>query len=93
MAIDTAAKRFSCIGLGGMPWHLNPIPDGSLATGADRAHMAYLYAGITLSVPIVGDIVEIVLRGRHDVPVLRGRHDVPVLRGRADTSIALRGRV
>lgn len=46
MAIDTAAKRASCLGLALIIGRCGPIPDGSLANAADRAHIAYSYSGL-----------------------------------------------
>jgi len=50
MAVDTASKRYSIVGLG-IPWRgLMPEPDGTIGT-ADRAHFLTLYAGIALDLP------------------------------------------
>lgn len=50
MALDTRDKRDSAIHLG-LPWRMRfPVPDGSLAAGADRAHLALLYRGIVPTV-------------------------------------------
>lgn len=46
MAIDTAAKRASCLGIALVIARCGPIPDGSLANAADRAHAAYSYSGL-----------------------------------------------
>jgi len=43
MAIDTANKRFSLLGLANPGRLLMPEPDGSLDTAEDRRHMAYMY--------------------------------------------------
>jgi hypothetical protein len=52
MAVDTAAKRYSLIGLASPAPRLLPIPDGAIeATG--RAMLLFLYAGITLATPAV----------------------------------------
>lgn len=56
MAIDTQNKRRSvggyCAGLA------YPVPDGTVGT-ADRAHIAWLYAGLTYSgvVAAVADVI------------------------------------
>jgi len=50
MAIDTQNKRRSVHG-----YTLNvvaPVPDATIGT-ADRAHMAWLYAGLTYDSPVV----------------------------------------
>lgn len=48
MAIDTAAKRKSCIGLAFMPGRTGIIPDDSnLGTLEDRMFTDLLYIGIT----------------------------------------------
>ncbi len=45
MAVDTADKRNSAIGMG-LPWRNQyPIPDGSIASG-DRQHIGWVYRGI-----------------------------------------------
>lgn len=45
MAIDSALKRLSAIGLG-LPWRSQyPLPDGTI-NSADRAVSAYQYGGI-----------------------------------------------
>lgn len=46
MAIDTAQKRRSALGIG-QPWMVvPPAPDGSVSTQADRQHLAFSYSGI-----------------------------------------------
>ena len=50
MAVDTAVKRFSLIGLGHSGHSPVFIPDGSVDAG-DRYDLIYLYAGITLAEP------------------------------------------
>ena len=51
MAIDTAAKRKSCIGLA-TPWNRpGVIPDGSDLLAAQRLHTDFLYAGIAAGAP------------------------------------------
>jgi hypothetical protein len=53
VAIDTAAKRKSCIGLG-TPWNRpGVIPDGSSLSASQRLHVQYLYSGIAAAVPVV----------------------------------------
>lgn len=56
--MDTANKRFSVFALGGLPWHVLPVPDGSFNNAADRAHLAYMYAGIALAEPAVDEAAE-----------------------------------
>ena len=48
MAVDTASKRFSVLGLSGI--QTLPIPDGTVAA-ADRLHLLMLYSGIAADVP------------------------------------------
>lgn len=45
MAIDTAVKRYSMMGLASPVPRLLPIPDGTIAP-ADRIMLLYLYHGI-----------------------------------------------
>lgn len=46
MAIDTRDKRASAVGVG-LPWRrVGPVPDGSLASAADRRQLAGCYAGL-----------------------------------------------
>jgi hypothetical protein len=49
MAIDTLDRRASCYMLALPFGRVFPTPDGTLAAGADRTHMSYLYRGITAS--------------------------------------------
>ena len=53
MAVDTASKRFSLIGLGSHVPQVLPIPDGAIEI-QDRAELLRLYQGIALS-----DVIEI----------------------------------
>lgn len=48
MAVDTRDKRSSVIGINAP---LFPNPDGSLATQADRQHVAWCYSGILAGAP------------------------------------------
>lgn len=52
MAVDTANKRYSMIGLGAPVPSLLPVPDGSI-TGVDKLHLIYLYSGISAQVVAV----------------------------------------
>jgi hypothetical protein len=45
--INTRNKRESSYSIAFPCFRVRPLPDGSLATTADRTHMAYQYAGIT----------------------------------------------
>lgn len=59
MAVDTAAKRASCIGYG-LPFRIAlPIPDATIAIG-DRQHLVGLYAGIEAASSVVLQITSIV---------------------------------
>ncbi|HND25059.1 MAG TPA: hypothetical protein PK229_12120 [Rhodocyclaceae bacterium] len=51
MAIDTAAKRKSCIGLALIFARTGVIPDGSNLSAAQRLHTDLLYAGIAAGAP------------------------------------------
>lgn len=51
MAIDTAAKRKSCIGLALLFLRPGIIPDGSNLAAAERLHTQGLYSGIAASSP------------------------------------------
>ena len=46
MAIDTAAKRKSCVGLALLFLRLGVIPDNSDLAAAERLHTQALYSGI-----------------------------------------------
>jgi hypothetical protein len=50
MAIDTRDKRASCLMLALPFGRVFPVPDGTLAEGADRTHLSLLYRGITAAV-------------------------------------------
>jgi hypothetical protein len=51
MAIDTAAKRKSCIGIGMASLRAGVIPDGSDLSAPQRLHSDFLYSGIAASAP------------------------------------------
>lgn len=51
MAIDTAAKRKSCIGIGLISIRPGVIPDGSNLSAAQRLHTDLLYSGIAAGAP------------------------------------------
>lgn len=62
MAIDTAAKRRSAVGVRRLPWLRRftlPLPDASMTIG-DRQQTAYVYLGIT---PSAGFTVTVVNSG------------------------------
>jgi hypothetical protein len=46
MAIDSADKRASCLGVAQAAIFTAPTPDGSLAAQADRQHVGRAYRGI-----------------------------------------------
>lgn len=52
MAIDTAAKRFSMIGLTLLPLRTLPTPTGGNFNAAERAHNNGLYVGIPTAPPV-----------------------------------------
>lgn len=52
MAIDTAAKRFSMIGLCELPLRTLPTPTGSNFNAQERQHMIGRYIGIAASPPV-----------------------------------------
>lgn len=52
MAVDTANKRYSVIGLGIPVPSLLPVPDGSI-TDEDKLHLIYLYSGISAQVAAI----------------------------------------
>jgi hypothetical protein len=52
MPVDTRNKRASVLGLAQPSLLAPPLPDGSI-TAPDRLHLAYLYAGIAASAPVV----------------------------------------
>lgn len=57
MALDTADKRSSAIGVG-LPWRpMLPLPDGALDQG-DRQHAGYAYRGILAEAPPSVDEVD-----------------------------------
>jgi hypothetical protein len=59
MAIDTAAKRKSCIGLA-TPWNRpGVVPDGGNLSAAQRLHTDALYSGIAAGAP--GGVAGVVL--------------------------------
>lgn len=66
MAIDTQNRRASCLGLA-LPFRaVWPNPDGSLASAADRQHIAYTYPGIATAEPATvspGDVFRESARG------------------------------
>jgi len=54
VAVDTALKRYSMIGLGSAHKRMLPIPNGSI-TAPDRAVLLFLYSGIALDSPTEED--------------------------------------
>lgn len=54
MAIDTAAKRSSCLDHEEV-WQFGmPLPDGAIGQG-DRQHLVWTYSGILAGVVVLGD--------------------------------------
>lgn len=49
MALDTAAKRKSAIGVGLLCLRLGVIPDGTNLSAPQRLHTDFLYSGIAAS--------------------------------------------
>lgn len=62
MAIDTAAKRKSCIGLALPHMRAGVIPDGSNLSAAQRLHTDGLYSGIAAGAP--GGATPLIVLGR-----------------------------
>jgi hypothetical protein len=59
MALDTQNKRLSVIHLGS-PWRgMLPLPDGSLASQADRQHIMFLYRGAEASTQLLWRYIAI----------------------------------
>lgn len=59
MAIDTVAKRQSCLRtLSGYPAWLVPIPDGTVAS-ADMQTLLGMYSGIAAAVPVLVPVVNV----------------------------------
>lgn len=51
MAIDTASKRASCIGIALLALRTGIVPDGSNVDGSQRLHPLGLYIGIVAATP------------------------------------------
>ena len=69
MAVDSKAKRMSCIGIGLPVPSLLPVADNSVSA-ADRLHLCWLYSGIAASALadfIVSAIVKIRITASGDV--------------------------
>jgi hypothetical protein len=68
MAIDTAAKRASCLGLAFLALRTGVIPDGSNLGASQRLHTQGLYSGIAAGVIVTVDpdavIITVGARGR-----------------------------
>jgi hypothetical protein len=63
MAIDTEAKRKSCIGLALPMLRPGVVPDGSDLSAAQRLHVDGLYSGIAAAAPpAAGDAIGGVFR-------------------------------
>ncbi len=62
MSVDTRNKRAACINLDRFS-RVYPNPDGSLANGADRQHVAGKYPGILASAPGGGTALVVLDRG------------------------------
>lgn len=92
MAIDTAAKRSSCLDHEEV-WQFGiPLPDGTIGQG-DRQHLIWTYSGI-LAISAVSAPGEIVFwRGSVDsTPTFSGSLDsTPRFRGNVDSTPAWRG--
>ena len=54
MAVDSQAKRMSCIGLGLAVPSLLPVADSSVSA-PDRLHLCWLYSGIAAAAAVVAD--------------------------------------
>ena len=57
MAVDSQAKRMSCIGIALPVPSLLPVADSSVSA-ADRLHLSWLYAGITAAEPAAAAVVQ-----------------------------------
>lgn len=57
MAIDTAAKRKSCIGIALIFLRLGVIPDAGNLSAPQRLHTNLLYSGIVAAAPSGGTLV------------------------------------
>lgn len=55
MAIDTAAKRKSCLGLALVFLRPGILPSGANLAAAERLHVQALYSGIAASSPLAAD--------------------------------------
>ena len=86
MAIDTRARRMSVTGR--KPFHKAILPDGTI-DASDRAHIAWLYSGISLVVSVVSPIRNLdgalTGRGLDGVPVGRNLDGSPAGRGLSET--------
>lgn len=60
LAIDTAAKRKSCIGIALTFLRMGVIPDGTNLDAPQRLHTNFLYSGIA-----AGAVAEVILVARH----------------------------
>lgn len=58
MAIDTAAKRKSCIGIALIFLRLGVIPDGSNLSAPQRVHAEFQYSGIAAGAPVIASQVR-----------------------------------
>lgn len=65
MAIDTAAKRKSCLGLALLFLRPGVIPDASDLSAAQRLHTDGLYAGIAADAPTVSIVHTISVDGTY----------------------------
>lgn len=64
MAIDTAAKRKSCIGIALSFLRPGVIPDGSNLSAAQRLHTTWMYSGIVASAPGGGTSIVVLQRAQ-----------------------------
>jgi len=89
--MNTANKRASAIGIGLALRLVLPIPDATI-DAADRSQVAYSYAGIQVSNPIIGpvDLVHLEASIRSHVNVIASFHtDVEMVASiRQDVTLA-----
>lgn len=70
MAIDTAAKRRSCIGIGLLFLRTGIAPTGGGLSSAGRLHVQGLYVGITPPAPPTAGYGFMVIAGRDEDEML-----------------------
>ncbi len=84
MPVDTAAKRYSLLGLALDSLRLRDIPDGAVQSRADRQHLLPLYRGIPLDEPAVLRYPHPLIRGE-EIP--SGEIEPPGTPGQLDFSL------